>query len=423
MKKLILLSLLLGLVSCGKGGSSGKGDVPVSQKDELSTRTGETTEIVASTFKVSVKKKVELLNDFSNLEDFKSHINTYTVQFDTLSGHYMDSKVECQRAFFDGAKDLFIGTFDKTGAKAEVEIQLSKSDISLVEFECVLSTKGEEQESVSVKLLKNYVITGVSSFAASIGADKFGTLLLDKDAVLSTNGIDTSLNIKELISIGGKIVTHEESKTNSTRDLRPGASGGLIEITTENALGSLTVELRGLNGGKQTNVPEKETRIPPRDPKLDGVGTAGKRGLKGYKGKKGFDGFPGGDSGSLRITFLKNNNLKLNVNYFPGKGSNGSFGGIGGPGGPGGKGAIEHYNDPNDTSGSCPRCGQLNIKGLMRIIEIKHPDGPNGPQGDEGEPGLPGEDGKILESRYIDEKGFRDFPFNYDWKNYKEPKI
>ena len=58
-------------------------------KNEISTE--------KASFKVTTLRKVEFNPDFSNIEEFKKHINDYVIKFEAQSGSYKDTRVKCTR--------------------------------------------------------------------------------------------------------------------------------------------------------------------------------------------------------------------------------------------------------------------------------------------------------------------------------------
>jgi hypothetical protein len=85
MKKILFYASLLALYGCGKnGGNSGENTnrTEASVSDNLQ----ETDESTMSTSTVTITRKVNLLDDFSNIEEFKESINTYLVTFRGTSG-------------------------------------------------------------------------------------------------------------------------------------------------------------------------------------------------------------------------------------------------------------------------------------------------------------------------------------------------
>jgi hypothetical protein len=430
MKTMMFLTMALALVACGKNGggksSSHKAETPVS----IPSTPDDGGVIVSenATFKVSTHRKVELEKDHSNLEAFKQNINSHVVKFEAVTGHYSDHKVECKRSFYDRSNEVYSAYFDKSGLQANVDIELLSTDPGEAEFKCTLSSKGEDVDHVSLPLYKSFIVSGQTSFKTALGTEKFGTLLLEKDGVLVSGEDEINLSMKEFISLGGKILTWEESKVTTTSPDTIGKSGSKISIQTEMTSGELKVELRGLNGGKQTKIPEKQTEIPAADPSLDGKpgndsggscnGCIGKKGHKGFQGKKGFPGMPGGATGKFEMSVSKSSDLKLEIKYFPGIGGQGGLGGEGGEGGPGGKGAVgQHWESP-DIGCRSPRCRLARQASVNEWIRSNYPGGLKGDGGIQGENGDQGVKGAIEHSRFFIASPEMEHIITDDWKNF-----
>jgi hypothetical protein len=274
---------------------------------------------------------------------------------------------------------------------------------------------------------RNLVSGRQNAFALGLGnGEEIETLMFEEGGVLITDGQPFFQKTSDVISRGGKLVTFDPETKYTLVDNVNGPSGGQIILETKKALGTLLVELRGLNGGKQAKIPETITTVPAADGRLNGtcdsVGNYdnndrkcfGKQGHQGHEGNKGNPGLKGGNTGSFKFKSLSENKLKFIVNYFPGKGSEGGVGGEGGPGGPGGIGnEVTPPRDPPDHHG-CPRC----FKSMSSINGHKYPNGPQGAKGPTGATGNPGPDGEIEDSTV--EMLWEEllFEFNYNWKNF-----
>lgn len=397
-KKILALLFIMTLVACGDSKKSNK-NVLTNSTDELSSEVEE-TENTSRTLEYIKKRKVEFAEDFSNIESFKENINNYTLTFRPFAGNYAGADINCQKTLFDQKNDSIKGKFDDQGIEARIEISVTEADPHEMKFSCEISIDGERVDFFKDKLLKSYVISGEKNLVQYIGPRaRIGTLLIEADAELTTNDVDVELEVKELISQGGKIMTFPERLVNTTIDDNDGLSGGKISIKARKAYGDLSVELRGLNGGKQTKL--KEQRQPkPRDPKLNGTcpsrvkeghynpkNCVGKNGHKGDKGYTGFKGRSGGNSGSFDIK-AEQSFLSLTVNYFPGLGGAGGEGGKGGLGSPGGYGNTVEEIPVDARPGGCIRCGFKSMAGS------KYKDGLPGPLGEPGDQGKNGDNGK-----------------------------
>jgi len=424
MSSVMIPVLLLSFVACQ---SESKKSNVAKKNDEVSTPTNE-EESTHPRLKITKKRKTELKKDFSNFSIFKEDINSYKVNFEAISGHYTNAIVECAKGHFDREKELFLASFDESGFKASVELSISDKDPLDVEFECKVMDQDLELDDAKIHLRKSFVVSGIKNpYSLGVGFGPIETLVFEEGAMLLTEGVYLNIEAKEIISRGGEIVTFTEESTLKALDDQHGASGGIINIVTETSVGKLSVQLRGKNAGKQTRVPEVMKEIPGRDLALDGTCKGdkqdysdkdqrcfGKRGHQGFKGNKGFNGLNGGSSGAFFYKAKKLDDLKIKVDFFPGKGSAGGIGGEGGQGGPGGVGSTL-YVDIDRRTGGCPVCDH---KSSSRNRKYKYPDGAQGAKGDLGDSGDVGEDGASDNSIVHYLVGDMKFNFNYPWQNF-----
>lgn len=379
----------------------------------------------AGTLKVNVKRLVQLEKDFSNLEEFKASINSYKVQIEAVTGHFTDSNIECRAKGPAHAKSSFSGQFNRTGSAAEVKIDLLEADSSTVDYDCLVLHDGMEIDRVSVNLKKSYVISGRQNYMSAIGSSNIATLFLEEGVEISTEGRIVQMNVNELISLNAKIVTFPQEKVSTTQENPHGDSGGIIGLNIEKSIGKLDVELRGLNGGVVTNVPDPRKDRPAKDPSRDGncpsrdprdtSNCAGKKGAKGFKGLTGYQGRKGGNTGSLILNIEDSAGLELTILHFPGKGTAGGLGGIGGRGGPGGKGVTVTWTDPDGRPGGCIHCGEKSMMGNKTKV---FPNGPEGDAGDRGDQGPHGDDGQIEISTINLKDRNINLEINNDWDNF-----
>lgn len=241
-------------------------------------------------------------------------------------------------------------------------------------------------------------ISGIKNFTSHIGVESMETLVILEGGTLVTNGVNVKATMDRLISMNGKIITHPENV--QTPDNQTGKSGGEIYLIVGQATGQLNVELRGLNGGKQTMEPNKITKVPAKDPAHNGncgngsdpgnnPRCSGKKGHRGYPGLAGYPGLPGGNSGWLNFNTDHQENFKLSIKIIPGKGSAGGKGGEGGEGGPGGTGSRVSWSEHVDRDHPCgPMCKSIAID--PRRDYPNGPQGDRGPNGDDGVKGTPG---------------------------------
>lgn len=381
-----------------------------------------------SSFEISKKRKIELKNDFSNFSQFKENINTYRIKLDAISGNYSDASIVCQKSHFDREKEFYVGNFHQSGLEAKFDLSLNDNDPLDVEFECRVMDQEVEIESFKIHLRKSLVISGIKNpYSIGLGFGPIDLLVFDEDSILLTEGVHLKIQAREIISKNGKIITFTEEGQSKNIDNQHGISGGLIDVETETSIGKLEVELRGKNGGRQTRVPETIKKMPPKDSTLNGncggyvdehhsindQKCFGKVGRNGYKGLKGFDGLNGGSSGAFFYKANKRDDLKLKVEYFPGKGSSGGVGGLGGKGGPGGIGStLKYFRDSDHRGSSAHKSISLDSNHTH-----KFPDGKQGPRGETGDYGNKGQDGNYEDSiihYLVDEMKIS---FNNNWQS------
>lgn len=170
------------------------------------------------------------------------------------------------------------------------------SDLSyLVEH---LTVDGRIASSIPIflKVPKDILFEGNINLSANqkFEADR---VFIATGAVITNFDKNLVIMAKELISNGGTIQNFEEvSQANWDRN---GRSGGMINIVTQKAVGTLQVFLRGENGGHGRN---GAITFPGRHP-----------------GCAGANGGSGGNSGSLNINILKSEDLNVSFTVEAGK--------------------------------------------------------------------------------------------------------
>ena len=382
-------------------------------------------ENIDSSLKINKKRKTELKQDFSNFSLFKEDINTYKVSFKATRGHYSFATIVCSKFDFDRTKELITAKFDESGINAKLELSITDNDPLDVEFECKVMDKDLEIDNGKIRLKKSIVVNGVKNpYSLGIGLGAIETLVFDEGAVLLTEGAHLNIEAKEIISRDGKIVTFTEESAEKTFDDQHGLSGGMINILTDTGMGKISVQLRGMNGGRQTKIPEPIKDVPGRDESLNGSCKGpknkfsnndqrcfGKEGHQGYKGQQGFNGFNGGSTGAFFYKAKMKDDLKMKVEFFPGRASSSGPGGEGGQGGPGGIGS----NLPDLDSYNCYGCDRNELKSIQ---DYGYPNGQQGRKGDNGGSGHPGMNGESENSsvEYMERNNM--FNFDDDWQNF-----
>lgn len=380
MKRLntfVLITMMGALTACG-GGQGSKSSSSSPEFEVQKSPIEQEKEIENEDFRMTKFRKVQLNDDLSNMKEFKDNINNWIVRVEAKSFTKTDDEFECKK-FQVNHTDHFTSkaSFNENGI-AEVNLTVEGDDPLKVDFEC--SHTGSE--AVSISLRKSLIISEKTNMIAASLSDTSAieTLILEKEAVLVTEGKTVTLTFNELISEGGKIVTFEENKDFKSPDDQEGKSGGIINFLSYKAQGELFVELRGLPGGAQTKTKPAMTHIPPAGRELNGKNSGnralcnGKQGHTGYQGEKGFKGLKGGDSGMIFFRATNESNLRLKVSYHPGAGQPGGAGGKGGPGSNGGKGG--EFIKKGLKHGSCDR-GAPGAQGADGLSGDRGPGGNN----------------------------------------------
>lgn len=408
--------LLATLVSCGNNNSSNTTYAPLEESEINPSTAIDNLEI-----EISTQKKVEFEADFSNFEKFKENINNYVVVFRPKSKALANADITCKKNYFTQKPQPVTGRINASADKTTIELTINQDDPHKIQFSCEVSLDDSIVANYKGQLLKSFVVSGEKNWSHLMGSEtEIDTLILENSSTLYSRDINVELKVKKLISNYGRIATFPFGFEDTTLDNDNGLSGGKIKIHATEAHGTIAFDLRGLNGGKQTNKPEKREPLP-RDPNLDGKCPSrihefelnpalctGKDGHKGLKGHAGFQGMKGGNSGSLNLT-IDTNFLQIAVQYYPGLGGQGGEGGEGGLGSPGGRGnkvdVIPYKDGP-----VCPRC---RIEASNSTT--KFPDGKQGPNGDKGDQGPKGKTGDAQESVIIIENTKE--IINSFWKN------
>lgn len=383
-------------------------------------------------FDVKVSRKTELKKDFSNFEKYKEDLNTFEVQFKAAIGKYPGVEVECRKDLFDRDRIVFRTKFDKLGELANVQLNIDEKNPIKVNFDCTLFDQGEEIFSQKIKLKKSFIISGTQNIMTSgVGFEDIDTLVLDEGSVLVTESMAVAFKVKNLISKNAKIITYSFEDARKTIPNRQGADGSVIKIDADNTLGKLSVEMRGTDGAPRNIVLLQNTDTPQRDASLNGTCDGetlrgerngwfpkpercfGKRGYKGTKGFNGSNGLNGGNSGRFILKVNSEDQLDLDIQMIPGRGSEGAKGGQGSKGSLGGIGStVKIFIQDSDHHG-CAACKIINS-----VEKYKFPDGAEGPEGDAGDQGKPGFDGEIETSSVEYLKSNELIEINSNWSNF-----
>ncbi|UOF00091.1 hypothetical protein [Bdellovibrio reynosensis] len=416
---LILVSLFLAMNLGCQGSSSGeKKEAPTGGAPE-----GQTTKVFPNGIMIDIAKLVELREDQSNFPEFKENLNVFQARISIPETLYKAS-TEIRRSHKADAVNPGYEVVPKASAEYKDGYYVVTDTFRLFERSLVKSSVAykvyvDEKAAAgnTVILLPDLVVPKVTDKALTLdalgmasGKYEFGNLILERDAVLFTQGAEIQLFTNRLISDQARIETfsHEEA-IKAADDLDNGRSGGAIYLQAKTGTGSLHVEMRGTKGGKgaigdnasgtgttggtgadgvaytecephprfavsvpresdvlmMVNRPIETQRCYSWCERNPGSGGQGGKGPTGGKGKKGGT---GGSSGTINILVNKAQpNVQITVNRIPGEGGEGGEGGKGGSGGAGG------------AAGSQPRSCKAASAGATG------PTGDQGPKGDSGD--------------------------------------
>lgn len=143
--------------------------------------------------------------------------------------------VENGNTIFQGSEKMNYFSYDVAGGSAlNLDIQQKTFDN---DYESIF------QKKITVPL--DYVFTNKTNLTADFSFEG-GRVFLLNSAFIQTNSFNLSLQVDEFISENATIETFPISKKTFET---PGESGGNILISTRQARGKLTANMRGINGG------------------------------------------------------------------------------------------------------------------------------------------------------------------------------
>lgn len=332
-----LMSLTLAsalLSSCGGGGGkSSTVNSPTIEPVETPTQEEVPEVRVSPSLSHTIKRRTELSLDLSNLETYKRDINTFTIYARSNTRSFPEGELVCSKFLFDGRMNLFSARFDDRGEFATLNLEILDTDPLKLNFGCYVKYQGGSSNSFSIQLKKSFIVTGETNLnALGVGKNaEIETLLLEENSKLATEGQTVQLSINEIISLGAVISTFSEETLKEILKDVEGDSGGEIDLKVNQAIGTLTFDMRGKNGGIQTLIrPQKEA--PKADPALNGTcrkgpvngreqGCFGKNGRDGYDSEPGYPGYRGGNTGKLKLTIQDARLLNFKTEFNPGRGS------------------------------------------------------------------------------------------------------
>ncbi len=398
---LLCLSLLAFLGACNPSNdSTPAGSAPNNEINPVIQSGNKASQFVVK----YLGPKTKLADDFSNIDQFAEDINTHLIDIKALNGVVKQGQVYCVKSTAGELNANQYTQFSSTGQSARLALFLNSSDPAKVRFTCrVQDEDGITLHQFDQYLKKNIVINSKEAITA-IGQSEVETLLIMDEGEVITEGTNFSLKIKNLISYKGKISTYDLKTVRSTPPLKDGLSGGEIRLSINKAMGDLTLNLRGTNGGEQTH---KTTRPAPQPKAAKGScnrnarGCDGQNGLPGLPAQDGANGYAGGDSGFAILKIEEKSDFEVIYNIQPGKGSKGVPASLPGIGGQGGDADTISGHEPCGSGGGptfSPVGGESIACGPWSVTGNRGRDGALGANGIDG---LDGSDGEIKESQFI----------------------
>lgn len=251
---------------------------------------------------------------------------------------------------------------------------------------CAVELRDRDQKPgekpVTELVVENEYTLPVPLVASQQTVLRLDRLILKKDSVLITQGLNVRIEVDELIVENGEVRSFKADQV-AAQGMN-GRSGGNIEIFAQKGHGRLNLTLQGERGGRGLSgaAPDESLRgdkgadgrpyIITSDGLRVGKFENGSPGGQGKAGYQGGTGLRGGDSGTALIKVTEAEDFQVSVEKSPGQGGLGGIGGAGGLGGYGGE------PSKNVDSGFITPALQ---KGPMGSEGPQGPNGINGPSG------------------------------------------
>lgn len=383
-------------VACQGGGDSKKSSLPgVEVRTEVTEASGD--EQVAGAdgtkFAIRAERAVQLRDDMANLEVFADRLNEHEITVSatpTAAG----AVLACKKNTGQSLEVQQVSAFSGLSGSASVGFVLEPTDADAVTVDCaVTDATNRELLSFSKTLRKGYVVRGTQQLRG-LGTLDMDTLVLLEKSELLYGATDVALKVGTLVSQGAAISTFRKSDVTKTLPRMEGESGGRLTLTAASAIGAVTFNLRGKNGGLQDQRPKDPTPKPRAADGNCGRGNCnGADGARGDDAVNGFDGFHGGASGQVVLNVVNPTDLEVRFIYEPGKGSVGTPPSNPGRGGRGG--AADSITIPGRRCTST--FADDDTKCTPESVRTGKP-GNDGADGALGVPGLDGSDGQNLRS-------------------------
>lgn len=348
----------------------------------------------------SVKRAVELNEDFTNLSEVKEKINTFIVSAKFEREFEKDGYLKCS-----GKSSSKVAAFAAFKKDVELEMVIKESEPKL-SVNCEIVSANQKVADAKLSFYKSLFISDEVLYQDLVLPVEKGNMMIDrlimtKSGLLLTNGEKVSLKAREIYSEDGTIMTFDEGMRKALNQFnRDGLSGGEISIKANKSFGKLNVVMAGKDGDDQlSKALEPINDFSYVDHSRDGVDellgpcTRNNRisikrnssgdlcrdwnprepiackkpaeaGPNGQDGEAGMDGNNGGDSGRMiYVTDEAEATFEIAFTAIVGNGGKGALGAPGSLGGKGGEGSRFCSKGKDGKDGQRGKDGMNGVKG------------------------------------------------------------
>lgn len=428
MKKLLTIMLLtIGVAGCQQAADQVAETTPAAMTQKNMNRP--VRELMSNGIVIEIKKAVELRNDRTNYTDFKNNLNVYETTM-TIPEQVFTGDLQISRSLNALALNPRFETIAKHDAEFVNGHYVIKHRLKLWESDLIpktLTYKFYSHETLSGESSATFYpdliipsqneagVTTLQSLKIKTGSYDFGVVFFENRSLLRTEGAYLRIRAQRLFADQAAVESFSAEKA---REIpvsgTVGLNGGRVIIEAQQAMGDLSITMRGTDGGQGY-----AGLLQTASGKKGATGTAGVRakgpcehvgpksvlsgdtwaapaaiicewtchkpgnggvGESGAAGNRGGNGMPGGASGLAQVIIEKElGRFTVNVESLPGYGGPGGIGSEGGLGGAGG--------DPGAIANGCHEGAQAGAQGAR---------GPKGADGDKGPDGLIEESSVII---------------------------
>jgi hypothetical protein len=406
LSHIILASTLL--QSCGQKDTTPENIIEKDNSKSEAPSISEDT-VIKNGVNFTLKRSVELEDDFSNIEEVKSKLNTFRILAKFNNPIETASFIRCSKVLGGGTQYPLLNITEGSLSK-ELEISLDESELN-IEVNCQVTTNKKELSSASFRLNKSLLIKNQANFKSFIiGKDESGyildRLIIERGAGLYFGSDDVRLQVKDLYSDNGIVGTFKKDELHPHPiENQIGRSGGNVSIYAEKSFGSINVNFIGGQGSDQAQIPDAKNivgllndssrdsvtdyrietcpflRFKPvtkaresdpcrnwKDKRIPFCAKSAVSGAMGINGENGFKGNPGGNSGRLTLITQKvHTGFTALFQIEAGAGGKGGNAGLGSEGTNGGKGSEACAPGEKGANG---RSGSMGTNGDSGLIEI-----------------------------------------------------